>query len=585
MIKYKNIKLFAVIGLIMAVGCTKLNENLGSSLTSNQTATALGASGVGLLLQAAYVDLGTPFTAQDHIFCLEENTADYALVPTRGGDWDDNGVWRVLHNHTWDYTHADILGVFNSLNKLNFDATNVLAFQPSKQQAAEATVLRAIALYYLLDLYGQYPIRNPGDNLLNAPTVMTGAPAAQLIIDQVTAALPNLVSFSNGNAGQISKEAAEALLMRTYLNRGAWLNRTSPTFADADMQQVITLGNAIINSGKFSYASDYFSNFSVSNGNSTENIFTYVNTSGVNANNSGPDAQYLMQAHYNQYIKYNPNAGWNGFSTVSDFYNSFGVNGNVMVGATLMASASPGVTPATDPKVGPYTADQNLDSRVGGKFYPGLTNVSGETPGLQIGQQWGYGNTVASSTLVPDSDRKGHLLQFTPVIAANQIETSSNTLEMTGIRAEKYVPDMSSAGANYEGPSGNDIVILSYPDVVLMVAEAKLRAATPDAAGALTLVNALRAARGAGPMAAPLTLLDNGTYANITSMVDNPNCLLAERGRELYWQETRRTDLIRFGVFNKIWQYKPTDDAHYNVFPIPQQALASNPNLVQNPGY
>ena len=137
----------------------------------------------------------------------------------------------------------------------------------------------------------------------------------------------------------------------------------------------------------------------------------------------------------------------------------------------------------------------------------------------------------------------------------------------------------------YQSNAGNDIPILRYPDVVLMVAEAKLRAASSDNAGALALVNGLRAARGAAPMVAPLTLLDNGTYPNITSSVDNPNCLLAERGRELYWEFQRRTDLIRFGVFLKPWQYKPTDDPKYLLFPIPSQALASNPNLTQNPGY
>jgi hypothetical protein len=67
--------------------------------------------------------------------------------------------------------------------------------------------------------------------------------------------------------------------------------------------------------------------------------------------------------------------------------------------------------------------------------------------------------------------------------------------------------------------------------------------------------------------------------------VEDPKTLLAERGRELYWETGRRTDLIRFGMFLKIWQYKPTDDPKYLLFPVPSQALAANPNLVQNPGY
>src|SRR6202000_689503 len=105
---------------------------------------------------------------------LEQCTSDETLVPTRGGDWDDNGVWRVLHNHTWNADHGQILQVFNNLNKMNFDATNVLSFSATKDKAAEARFLRVFALYHLLDLYNQIPVRNPGENLLNAPKVYVG---------------------------------------------------------------------------------------------------------------------------------------------------------------------------------------------------------------------------------------------------------------------------------------------------------------------------------------------------------------------------------------------------------------------------
>ena len=131
-------------------------------------------------------------TAQDQLFSLEENSTDESLVPTRGGDWDDNGVWRVVHNHTWNADHGQVLSTFNSLNKLNFDATNVLGFNPTKTQAAQAKVLRAFALYYLLDLYGQYPVRNPGDNLLLAPVVRSGEIGIDSIINDITVSLPDL---------------------------------------------------------------------------------------------------------------------------------------------------------------------------------------------------------------------------------------------------------------------------------------------------------------------------------------------------------------------------------------------------------
>ena len=560
MIKYKNSKLYIALLLLTVVSCTKLNEQLNTTLTNSQTANALGSAGVGLLLSGAYLDLAAPFTNQDRIFSLEENTADESLVPTRGGDWDDNGVWRVLHNHTWNADHDQLLQVFNLLNKINFDATNVLAFGPSKQQAAEARFLRALSLYFLLDLYGEYPVRNPGDNLLNAPVVKSGAVASQYIIDELTAIIPDLPTVRN--PGQATQIAGKTLLMKTYLNRGAWANRAAPTFADADMQQVITLGNSIITGGQLSYASNFFSNFDVNNGSSTENILTYVNNAGVPANNSGPQARWCMTEHYNQETDYNPNAGWNGFSTISDFYNSFGTASTPMVGVTQFAAGN----------ISGLYADTAVDPRIGGK-YPGVTNISGQRVGLQIGQQYNEKGVALK-------DRKGNPLAFTPAIANDMKETGSN-LEVTGIRVVKYPPDFSNSTKNYESNAGNDIVIFRYPDVVLMVAEAKLRAAAADPAGALVLVNGLRAARGAAALPS-IKLVGTGT---VVQTLYDPNAILTERGRELYWESVRRTDLIRFGVETQLYQYKPSDDPKYLVFPIPSQALAANPNLKQNTGY
>lgn len=531
----------AVLAVSVMAGCTKLDEKLGSTLTNSQVSNALGSAGVGLLLSAAYADLGGPLTSQDLVFSLMENTTDESLVPTRGGDWDDNGVWRVMHNHTWNADHGQITNVFNALNKINFDATNVLGFNPSASQAAEARFIRALSLYYLLDLYGQFPIRNPGENLLLAPVVKSGADGAAFIIAELNAALPNLPASNGSNLA--NPDAARVLLMKCYLQRGTWANRAAPTFDAADMNQVITLGNAIINSGKYSYSSNYFDNFKTGNDNSKEAIFRYDNTQGVGANNSGIGARWNMTLHYNSWTPNNPNAGWNGFSTIGDFYASFNTTG-------------------APTAYGP--ADTLLDRRIGGRYYPSVTDVSGLRPGFLVNQQYNEAGVAIK-------DRKGNPLAYDKTIASNMIETGPN-LEVTGIRVIKYPPDYAQYGG---GPAGNDLMIFRYPDVVLMVAEAKQR--TGDAPGALLMVNALRAARGTTPLATMALANPNN--------VEDPNTLLAERGRELYWESVRRTDLQRFGVYLKPWQYKPTDDPKNLIFPIPNSALAANPNLKQNPGY
>jgi starch-binding outer membrane protein, SusD/RagB family len=125
-----------------------------------------------------------------------------------------------------------------------------------------------------------------------------------------------------------------------------------------------------------------------------------------------------------------------------------------------------------------------------------------------------------------------------------------------------------------------DFPMFRLADVYLMYAEATLRGGNGDAGLALNYVNALRQrAYGVGL----------GTVPNI-----DLDFILAERGRELYYEATRRTDLIRYGLFTGgtyVWPFKGGDvngvsiDAKYNLYPIPSSDLNANPNLTQNPGY
>ncbi|MEZ5084375.1 MAG: hypothetical protein R2750_13160 [Bacteroidales bacterium] len=58
---------------------------------------------------------------------------------------------------------------------------------------------------------------------------------------------------------------------------------------------------------------------------------------------------------------------------------------------------------------------------------------------------------------------------------------------------------------------------------------------------------------------------------------------MEERGREMFWEAKRRQDLIRFGEFNKSWWEKEVSTSDRNIFPIPQWAIDSNPNLLLDP--
>ncbi len=116
-----------------------------------------------------------------------------------------------------------------------------------------------------------------------------------------------------------------------------------------------------------------------------------------------------------------------------------------------------------------------------------------------------------------------------------------------------------------------------------MYAEAVLRGGTGGSRSqALTYINDLR----------------DRAYGNTSGEISDAQLtlpfILDERGREMYWEGVRRTDLIRFGKFTTasyLWQWKgnvmdgQATESYRNLFPIPASEVAANPNIKQNPGY
>jgi hypothetical protein len=128
-----------------------------------------------------------------------------------------------------------------------------------------------------------------------------------------------------------------------------------------------------------------------------------------------------------------------------------------------------------------------------------------------------------------------------------------------------------------------DLPMFRLADVYLMYSEAVLRGGSGgNLSTALTLVNDLR------------TRAYGDNTGNITSDQLNLQFILDERGRELYWEGYRRTDLVRFGELTTstyLWPWKGgvssgvATDAKYNIFPLPAADVSANPNLKQNTGY
>jgi len=243
----------------------------------------------------------------------------------------------------------------------------------------------------------------------------------------------------------------------------------------------------------------------------------------------------------------------------------------------------------TDEFIFTINYDGTYTQNYGGTTY--LVHGPSEIPGSITGcnGSWdGLRCTQNFVSLFPDtSGQTDHRAQF---------YTPGMTLEMTqlytatsGLSTFKFRNLTRSGGpAPDADPAGNfsdiDFPLFRLGEIYLIYAEAVLRGGSGgDATTALGYVNALRTRAYGG-----------NTSGNISASGLTLPFILDERGRELYYECQRRTDLIRFGEFTTgtyLWAWKggvlngTSVGGQYNLFPIPSTDLSSNPNLVQNPGY
>lgn len=511
---FKNILSVSTM-VALAMSCTDLETEEVDSIVIESAGGEFTAGDPAALLEAMYTsDIGA-FTDQNNMYALYTHTSDEMIPPTRGVDWGDNGVWRTLHAHTWDATHSTVLNTWNTLNQRVFKATQIIASNPSPQQLAEAKFLRAFHMWNVMDLYGVVPFREVDEGVDVDPTVLSRSEALTFILADLESSLANLPSIppsandinTQGDNIYASKAAAHALLSRIYLNKGVYeaANPAGPyTFSAADMNKVIEHADAVTSEG-YSLDPNYF------------NIYTSTSASEViwAAGAGTGQNRWFMTLHYSQ----NP-SGWNGFTTLAEFYDKFDTN---------------------DPRIGngtPGTTGYTFDAADFGPTYSGIGK------GFLIGQQYNDdgSKTIDGRTTLP--------LSFTRDVPLSGAPTGS------GIRAIKYHP--ADAGR---------YIMLRYGEVLLNKAEAILRGGTSSQT-AVDVVNLVRSTRGGTDLSS----------IDLDGMLD-------ERGREMYWEGTRRLDLIRYEKFAETWHEKTSTDPTRVLFPIPSQALSSNPNLVQNEGY
>lgn len=507
----KNYLLQAILA-IMTIACSDLEIEGKDRIIDTSTAEGgifNGVESVPASLDNIFNRLGPSLIVIGDFNGLQEVSTDEQVVPTRGTDWGDNGLWRNLHTHSWDSSHGMIISTWNSWNETIFLTSEVIdpRSNASQEEVAQASFVRAFATWVIMDLFGQVPNRAPDEGPANNPVVLSRTEALAAVLsdlDIAIAGLPSALAGDMDNLKRGTKAAARFLKARVLLNSGVYNGTGNPQSLD----EVVSLVDEIAADG-FALQSGYFGLFEESA--DSESVFWLPTNVG-----------FLIYGalHYNQ------SGGWNGFSTLAEFYDIFEGDAN---------SNAFGL---------------GQEERRG--FVPGINESNEDNKGIGygflIGQQYNADGTKTK-------DRTGNDLVFT-----KEYPGMIGVGEANGIRVLKYHPSKDNGFTNHA-------IIFRYSDAHLMKAEAILR----SGGNATAMVNELRTLRGATPL---------GTVSE--------NELLEERGRELYLELVRRTDMIRFGQFTRNWEFKdPTSigDETKNLYPIPSNALLSNPNLVQNPGY
>lgn len=463
-------------------------------------------------------------------------TTDEAIIPIRGGNWYDGGLWENMYNHTWTATDTDLYNVWKYLYKVIVLSTKsletiekhkaLLTEQQRVDYAAEVRAVRAMYYYYAMDMFGRIPILQSSTQKTADIRQSNRSDVFWYVVKELQDVAPLLANeHSNlqGNYyGRVTRPVAWFLLAKLSLNAEVY---TDDDWTDSSRPDGKTImfdieGNKknawqtcvhycdLITAAGYTLEADYTKNFAVHNEGSTENIFTIPLDKIL----------YLNEFHYLFRSRHYAHGG---------AYSGASENGTC---ATLHTMAVNGF--------GTETPDARLDMN----FYTGKVEVDGKYVTMEDGTP----------------------LEYKPLAVEKNL-TASPYLETAGARMKKYEVDR-TAYSDGRMPD-NDIVLYRYADVLLMKSEAKVR----NGESGDEEINAVRSRVG---------------MPSLSATLDN---ILNERLLELVWEGWRRLDMIRFGTYCNQYDIHTPSEAdkkgYTTVFPIPEKVRELNPNLKQNPGY
>ena len=472
------------------------------------------------------------------VYDLQTFTSDEALLPTRGGDWYDGGLWQSLFTHSWTPTETILEGTWNYLYKVIVLCNYSLYLLDSHRDlvspldlsayVAEVKALRAIYYCYLLDLFGSVPYVTDTEIDMYSVRQLSRSQIFNNAWNDLIESRRFLSSEHSNQEGvyygRITRPVVDFVLAKMALNAEIWYDDVwtddereagSDILLPCGELGEMTAWDACIyycdqvTQAGYQLETDYRENFSIYNEESRENIFIIPMDKGLYANEF---SNLFRSRHYNH-------------------------------GSALGLGAENGISATVSTVLTYGYGTGEVDRRFAYNFYADTVLVDGRTVHLDNGEP----------------------LVYQPL--AVKIDLTGSPYEKTaGARMAKYEVDRTAY--NDGKLQNNDIVLFRYADVLLMKSEAKVRSGRNGDEE----LNQVRKRVG---MPYRKATLDN---------------LLDERLMELAWEGWRRQDLIRFDRYHLPYSSRPAnakeETTRYTiVFPIPQRAMNLNDQMAQNPGY
>ena len=463
-------------------------------------------------------------------------TTDEAMIPIRGGDWYDGGLWENMYRHQWNANDIYFYNVWKYLFKaivlsnqslsIIDSHKNLLSARQTREFSAEVRAIRALFYYYAMDMFGRIPLVTSYNVKLEQVVQNERSEVFHFIFNELQEVAPLLAdehSNVKGNYyGRVTRPVANFLLAKLALNAEIytddnWTDGSRPNgkniFFSVNGEKKNAWETCIwyceqLREEGYELEKDYASNFAVHNETSQENIFTIPLDKNLYPN----EYHYLFRSRHYQH---------------GGAYGGASENGTCATISTVKAYGY---------------ATAHVDNRFYTNFYADTVFVDGKKVYLDNGEPLVYRPLELKLNL-----------------------SASPYKQTAGARVAKYEVDRTAYSDGKQ--VDNDIVLFRYGDALLMESEAKVRNGEDGSAE----LNAIRQRAGM-----PL----------VEANLDN---ILKERLLELVWEGWRRQDLIRFDKFTKAYDQRTPIDGEETgfttVFPIPQKCLDLNKSYKQNYGY